>query len=32
MPRATLNLQDAEVLTEVGGTWRFAPGFIPGAE
>ena len=30
MPRATLNLQDAEVLTEVGGRCRFAPGFIPG--
>ena len=30
MPRAILNLQDSDVLTEVGGVWRFAPGFIPG--
>lgn len=30
MPRAILNLQDSKTLEQIGGVWKFAPGFIPG--
>ena len=30
MPRAILNLKDAQHLRELQARWRFAPGFVPG--
>ena len=30
MPRATLDLQNADDLSAVGGQWKFAYGFVPG--
>ena len=31
MPRASINLGEPEGLAAVGGTWKFAQGYIPGA-